>query len=105
MVTSLLRKGMGNFLKRLERKQVCSMKDASEGGDEVKNAESLDSFDIRLLVVSYLQVICCQESIYLDFSGDFQKISSPKALNGQRFPCPALLSPWFSWGEAGQRPR
>ena len=32
------------------------------------------------------------------------KISSPKASNGQRFPCPALLSPWFSWGEAGQRP-
>ena len=32
-------------------------------------------------------------------------ISSPKASNGQRFPCPALLSPWFSWGEAGQRPR
>ena len=29
--------------------------------------------------------------------------SSPKASNGQRFPCPALLSPWFSWGEAGQR--
>ena len=25
-------------------------------------------------------------------------ISSPKASNGQRFPCPALLSPWFSWG-------
>ena len=24
--------------------------------------------------------------------------SSPKASNGQRFPCPALLSPWFSWG-------
>ena len=32
-------------------------------------------------------------------------ISSPKASNGQRFPCPALLSPWFSWGEAGQRHR
>jgi len=30
--------------------------------------------------------------------------NSPKASNGQRFPCPALLSPWFSWGEAGQRP-
>ena len=34
-----------------------------------------------------------------------EEISSPKASNGQRFPCPALLSPWFSWGEAGQRPR
>ena len=33
------------------------------------------------------------------------KISSPKASNGQRFPGPALLSPWFSWGEAGQQPR
>ena len=33
------------------------------------------------------------------------KISSPKASNGPRFPCPALLSPWFSWGEAGQRPQ
>ena len=30
---------------------------------------------------------------------------APKHTNGQRFPCPALLSPWFSWGEAGQRPR
>ena len=27
-----------------------------------------------------------------------RRISSPKASNGQRFPCPALLSPWFSWG-------
>ena len=35
---------------------------------------------------------------------DDEQISSPKASNGQRFPCPALLSPWFSWGEAGQRP-
>ena len=26
-------------------------------------------------------------------------ISSPKASNGQRFPYPALLSPWFFWGE------
>ena len=34
-----------------------------------------------------------------------KEISSPKASNGQRFPCPALISPWFSWGEAGQRPR
>ena len=32
-------------------------------------------------------------------------ISSPKASNGQRVPCPALLSPFFSWGEAGQWPR
>ena len=31
--------------------------------------------------------------------------SSPKASNGQQFPSPALLSPWFSWGEAGQRPQ
>ena len=31
--------------------------------------------------------------------------SSPKTSNGQQFPCPALLSPWFSWGEAGQRSR
>ena len=27
-----------------------------------------------------------------------QLISSPKASNGQRFPCPALFSPWFSRG-------
>ena len=32
------------------------------------------------------------------------EISSPKASNGQWFPCPALLSPWFSWGEAGSGP-
>ena len=32
------------------------------------------------------------------------KISSPEASIGQRFPCPALLFPWFSWGVAGQQP-
>ena len=31
-------------------------------------------------------------------------ISSPKASNGQQFPCPALLSPWFSWGRQGSSP-
>jgi len=49
------------------------------------------------------------ETINLNISNDgvrktfYFKISSPKASNGQRFPCPALLSPWFSRGEAGQR--
>ena len=30
--------------------------------------------------------------------------SCPKASNGQRLPCPALLSSWFSWGRQGSSP-
>ena len=33
-----------------------------------------------------------------------RQISSPKASDGQRFPCSALLSSWFSWGGQGSGP-
>ena len=54
-------------------------------------------------VNSVKSAIVPEGSVSTTLGKGYKAISSPS--NGQRFPCPALISPWFSWGEAGQRPR
>ena len=63
-----------------------------------RNSSLLDAKSRKTLCSALIQpyIDYCCSSWYSGLS--VALISSPKASNGQRLPCPALLSPWFSWG-------